>query len=165
MSEQTAFVGPKRAAEKMARDRAVPGVAELSARVRVEMAEADQVDAEKSRDDSRGRAAGDHPRCVVTVNGQAVELDLAALAREGPAPHFSPFPITSRRRLPLVGGRVGRRPSPKGHGVPFRRQGSWHTARVGEGQLPGRDGPSRGWSAPGLQEGQSPPFVTTTSKR
>jgi hypothetical protein len=55
MSEQTAFVGPKGAAEKRARARAVPGVAERSARKRVEMAEADRVDAEKSRDDSRGR--------------------------------------------------------------------------------------------------------------
>jgi len=111
------------------------------------------------------QAAGDHPRCVVTVNGQAVELGLAALAREAPAPHFSPFPITSRRRLPPVGGRVGRRPSPKGYGVPSVDHGSWHTARVGEGQPAGWGGPSRSWSAPGPQEGQSPPFVTTTSKR
>lgn len=42
MSEQTAFVGLQRAAEKMARARAVPGVAERSARVRAEMAEADR---------------------------------------------------------------------------------------------------------------------------
>jgi ribosome-binding protein aMBF1 (putative translation factor) len=46
MSEQTTFVGPKRAAEKMARARAVPGVAERSARARAEMAEADRVYAE-----------------------------------------------------------------------------------------------------------------------
>lgn len=55
MSEQTAFVGPKRAAEKIAWARAVPGVAERSARVRVEMAEADRVDAEKLGDDSQDR--------------------------------------------------------------------------------------------------------------
>jgi DNA-binding transcriptional regulator YiaG len=46
MSEQTSFVGPKRAAEKMARARAVPGVVKRSAEVRVEMAEADRVHAE-----------------------------------------------------------------------------------------------------------------------
>lgn len=55
MSEQTAFVGPKRAAEKMARAQAVPGVTERSARVRVEMAEVDRVHAQKPRDDSHSR--------------------------------------------------------------------------------------------------------------
>ena len=34
MSEQTSFVGPKRAAEKMTRARAIPGVAERSAQAR-----------------------------------------------------------------------------------------------------------------------------------
>lgn len=43
MSEKTTLVGPKRAAEKMARARAVPGVAERSAQARAEMAEADRV--------------------------------------------------------------------------------------------------------------------------
>lgn len=42
MSEQTTFVGTQRAAEKMGRARAVPGVTERSARVRAEMAEADR---------------------------------------------------------------------------------------------------------------------------
>ena len=43
MSERTALVGSVPAAEKMARALAVPGVAERSARVREEMAEADRV--------------------------------------------------------------------------------------------------------------------------
>lgn len=46
MSEQTAFVGPERVAEKMARAGAIPGVAERSAQVRGEMDEADRVHAE-----------------------------------------------------------------------------------------------------------------------
>jgi hypothetical protein len=49
MSEPTTFVGPKRAAEKMARGRAVPGVSERSARARAEMAEADRIYAESRR--------------------------------------------------------------------------------------------------------------------
>jgi hypothetical protein len=47
------------------------------------------------------------------VNGQAVGLDLAALALEAPAPHFSAFPITSRRRLPPV-GKGGPKAQPEG---------------------------------------------------
>lgn len=43
MSELTTFVGPKPAAEKMAGPALFPGVAERSARVREEMAEADRV--------------------------------------------------------------------------------------------------------------------------
>ena len=46
MSEQVAFVGPKRAGETMSRARAVPGVAERSAQVRAQMAETDRVHAE-----------------------------------------------------------------------------------------------------------------------
>ena len=46
MSEQTTFVTPKRAAEKMARALAIPGVAERSAQVQAEMAQADRVHAE-----------------------------------------------------------------------------------------------------------------------
>jgi ribosome-binding protein aMBF1 (putative translation factor) len=118
MSEQTTFVGPDRAAEKMARARAVPGVAERSARVRAEMAETDRVHAESLAEIRKAadltqvalamqmgvaqtvisrlerqhdmllstltgylKAAGDHPRIVVTVNGYDVELDLAALVQ------------------------------------------------------------------------------------
>ena len=118
MSEQTTFVGPKRAAEKMARARAIPGVAERSAQVRAEMAEADRVHAESLAEIRKAadltqvalaahmgvpqtvvsrlerqhdmllstltgylKAAGEHPRMVVTVNGHDVELDLAALVR------------------------------------------------------------------------------------
>lgn len=54
MSEETTFVGPKRAAEKMARARAVPGVAERSAHVRRQMAEADGVHAESIGADPEG---------------------------------------------------------------------------------------------------------------
>jgi DNA-binding transcriptional regulator YiaG len=46
MSEQTTFVTPKRAAEKMARALAIPGVAERPAQVQAEMAQADRVHAE-----------------------------------------------------------------------------------------------------------------------
>lgn len=118
MSEQTTFVGPERAAEKMARARAIPGVAERSAQVRAEMAEADRVHAESLAEIRKAadltqvalatqmgvpqtvvsrlerqhdmllstltgylKAAGEHPRIVVTVNGHDVELDLAALVR------------------------------------------------------------------------------------
>jgi hypothetical protein len=55
MSEETTFVGPKRAAEMMARARAVPGVAERSAQVRAQMAEADRVHAESLGADPEGR--------------------------------------------------------------------------------------------------------------
>jgi len=118
MSDQATFVGPKRAAEKMARARAIPGVAERSAQVRGEMAEADRVHAaslaairhaadltqialatqmgvpqtvvsrlERQHDMLLStltgylKAAGDHPRVVVTINGQDVELDLATLVK------------------------------------------------------------------------------------
>ena len=43
MSDEATFVGPTRAAEKMAKARAIPGVAERTAQVRAEMAEADRV--------------------------------------------------------------------------------------------------------------------------
>jgi DNA-binding transcriptional regulator YiaG len=116
MSEQTTFVGPKRAAEKIARARAIPGVAERSAQVRAKMAEARRVHAEslaalrKAADLTQValatqmgvpqtvvsrlerqhdmllstltgylKAAGDHPRVVVTINGQDIELDLTTL--------------------------------------------------------------------------------------
>ena len=116
MSEQPTFVGPKRAAEKMARARAIPGVAERSAQARTEMAEADRMHAASLAEIRKAAdltqvalatqmgvpqtvvsrlerqhdmllstltgyltAAGEHPRIVVTVNGQDVELDLTAL--------------------------------------------------------------------------------------
>jgi DNA-binding transcriptional regulator YiaG len=118
MSDQATFVGPKRAAEKMARARAIPGAAERAAQVRGEMAEADRVHAaslaairhaadltqialatqmgvpqtvvsrlERQHDMLLStltgylKAAGDHPRVVVTINGQDVELDLATLVK------------------------------------------------------------------------------------
>ena len=114
MSKQTTFVGSKRAEEKMARARAIPGVAERSAQVREDMAEVDRIHAaslagirkaadltqvalatqmgvpqtvvsrlERQHDMLLStltgylKAAGDHPRIVVTINGQDVELDLA----------------------------------------------------------------------------------------
>ncbi|HEY2043677.1 MAG TPA: helix-turn-helix transcriptional regulator [Jatrophihabitans sp.] len=46
MSKQITFVGPKKAAEKMARARGIPGVAERSAQVRTAMDEADRVHAD-----------------------------------------------------------------------------------------------------------------------
>lgn len=102
----------------MARARAIPGVAERSAKVRSEMAETDRVHAaslaairhaadltqvtlaaqmgvpqtvvsrlEREHDMLLStltgylKAAGDHPRVVVTINGQDVELDLATLVK------------------------------------------------------------------------------------
>ncbi|MGY5884626.1 helix-turn-helix domain-containing protein [Modestobacter lacusdianchii] len=116
MSERATFVGPERAAEKMARARAIPGVKERSAQVRAEMVETDRVHAaglaeirkaadltqvalatqmgvaqtvisrlERQHDMLLSTltqyltAAGDHPRIVVTVDGQDIELDLANL--------------------------------------------------------------------------------------
>lgn len=55
MSEETTYVGPKRATEKMARARAIPGVAERSAQVRAQMAAADRVQAESRGADPEGR--------------------------------------------------------------------------------------------------------------
>jgi DNA-binding transcriptional regulator YiaG len=46
MSEQTTFGGPKRAAEKMARVRAIPGMTDAVSKIRAEMAETDRVYAE-----------------------------------------------------------------------------------------------------------------------
>jgi hypothetical protein len=45
MTDQVTFVGPDRVAEKMARARGVPGVAESSAQVRAAMDEADLIHA------------------------------------------------------------------------------------------------------------------------
>lgn len=46
MREQTSFVGPKRAAEKRARVRAIPGMTEAVSKIRAEMAETDRMHAE-----------------------------------------------------------------------------------------------------------------------
>jgi ribosome-binding protein aMBF1 (putative translation factor) len=118
MSEQTSFVGPKRAAEKMARTRAIPGMSDRVAAIRADMAEADRVYAENLAAIRRAadltqvalaeqmgvaqtvvsrlerqhdmllstlsgylKAAGSHPRVVVTINGRDVELDLDSLVK------------------------------------------------------------------------------------
>jgi DNA-binding transcriptional regulator YiaG len=118
MSEQTTFVGPERAAEKMARARAIPGMSDRIAAIRADMAEADRVYAENLAAIRRAadltqvalaeqmgvaqtvvsrlerqhdmllstlrsylKAAGDHPRVVVTINGRDVELDLDSLVK------------------------------------------------------------------------------------
>ena len=118
MSDEATFVGPTRAAETMAKARAIPGVAERSAQVRAEMAQADRVYVEslaairKAADLTQValatqmgmsqtvvsrierehdmllstlsgylKAAGDHPRVVVAINGRDVVLDLATLVQ------------------------------------------------------------------------------------
>lgn len=116
MTDTTAFVGPDKAAEKIARARAIPGVAEASATIQAEMAAEDAryaaglAEIRKAADltqtalaDAMGvpqtavsrierrhdmllstlnsylQAAGEHPRLVVTIGGQDIELDLGAL--------------------------------------------------------------------------------------
>jgi hypothetical protein len=61
---------------------------------------------------------------VVEVGHLGVELAAALPSRTGLASlsrHSGPIPTTSHIRLQRVGGRVGRRPIPKGRAAPFRR--------------------------------------------
>ena len=86
MSEQTTFVTPKRAAEKMARALAIPGVAERSAQVQAEMAQADRVHAEslaeirnRRPDASRAGHADGVPQAVVSCLERQHDMLLSTL--------------------------------------------------------------------------------------